>query len=302
MKEIGGYFELDPGQGCSPLPKGVLLNSGRNALRHIVRMLKIRTMWVPDYTCPVVYAALRAEGVELKIYSIGADMLPASTFDREDFILYTNYFGCCGKNVEVLASQYPNLIVDCAQAYFAAPKGRASFSSCRKFFGVSDGGIAYGCEWADYEADDSSSRQEHLHIRLSQPASAGYAKYREAEASLDDAPIKTMSVMTREALEKIDARLVAEARRANFACLHANLNSRFGFAMTEDDVPLVYPLVTDDPFLRTHLIENKIFVAKYWSGLNVSSNKYVESVIPLPLDQRYSLADMQYIVEVIHEV
>ena len=33
MKEIGGYFELDPGGGDTPLPNGVLLNLGRNALR-----------------------------------------------------------------------------------------------------------------------------------------------------------------------------------------------------------------------------------------------------------------------------
>lgn len=32
MKEIGGYFELDPGGGRTPLPNGVLLNSGRNAV------------------------------------------------------------------------------------------------------------------------------------------------------------------------------------------------------------------------------------------------------------------------------
>lgn len=33
MKEIGGYFELDPGGGITPLPDGVLLISGRNVLR-----------------------------------------------------------------------------------------------------------------------------------------------------------------------------------------------------------------------------------------------------------------------------
>ena len=37
VKAIGGYFELDGGGGASHLPNGVLLNSGRNALRHIVR-------------------------------------------------------------------------------------------------------------------------------------------------------------------------------------------------------------------------------------------------------------------------
>ena len=142
MKEIGGYFELDPGGGNVPLPDGVLLNSGRNALRHIVRQLKIKSIWVPNYTCPVVWDALKAEQCELRFYSVGEDILPAEKFPHDDFILYTNYFGCCGKNVDMLAAEYPNLIVDCAQAYHAQPKGRASFYSPRKFFGVADGGDA----------------------------------------------------------------------------------------------------------------------------------------------------------------
>lgn len=85
MKEIGGYFELDPGGGNTPLQNGVLLNSGRNALRHIVRQLKIKSMWVPEYTCPVVWDALKAEKCELKFYSIGADMLPTKKLVHRSF-------------------------------------------------------------------------------------------------------------------------------------------------------------------------------------------------------------------------
>ena len=155
VKELGGYFELDQGGGDTPLPNVVLLNSGRNALRHIVRQLKVKSIWVPDYTCPVVWDAFKAEKCELKFYSVGLDMLPAERFPQNDFILCTNYFGCCGKNVEQLASEHPNLIVDCAQAYHANPKGRASFSSPRKSFGVAGGGIAFGVESAVYELDDS---------------------------------------------------------------------------------------------------------------------------------------------------
>lgn len=300
MTEIGGYFELDLGLGHSPLPNGVLLNSGRNALRHIVRMLDIRTMWVPDYTCPVVYDALRAENLNLCVYHVGADMLPVETFDIHDFILYTNYFGCCGKNVEKLASQYPNLIVDCAQAYFAKPKGRASFSSCRKFFGVADGGIAYGVGASEYEEDDSSSRQEHLLIRRNSSASAGYAKYREAEESLDDASIKTMSKQTKEGLLKFDCAAAIQKRRENFAYLHSALESDFSFAIAEDDVPMIYPLVTDDEALRGRLIGNKIFVAKYWPGLQGAADEMATRIVPLPIDQRYGLEDMKHIVEVIN--
>ena len=287
MREIGGYFELDPGGGYTPLPDGVLLNSGRNALRHIVRQRKIKSIWVPEYTCPVVWGALKAEKCELKFYSVEVDMLPAKRLPHDDFILYTNYFGCCGKNVDRLASEHPNLIVDCAQAYHAKPKGRASFSSPRKFFGVADGGIAFGVEGADYEQDDSSVRQQHLAVRKEKGASAGYSLFKAAEETLVDAPIRAMSAETTAALQKFDAATAIQKRRENFAFLRERLPSSFPFALADDDVPMVYPFVTDDAMLRSRLIAQNIYVAKYWPGLSAAANALAERIIPLPIDQRY---------------
>lgn len=300
MKEIGGYFELDPGGGNTPLPNGVLLNSGRNALRHIVRQLKIKSIRVPDYTCPVVWDALKAETCELRFYSIGSDMLPTEKMPRNDFVLYANYFGCCGKNVEMLAAEYPNLIVDCAQAYLAQPKGRASFCSPRKFLGVADGGVAFGVGDAVCEQDDSSARQRHLIVRQEKGASAGYPFFQAAEESLVDAPIRTMSEVTTAALRKFDVKTAIQKRRENFAFLHERLHTVFRLSLAEDDVPMVYPYVTDDMALRLRLISKKIYVAKYWPGLlSSAANSLAERIIPLPLDQRYGGEDMLRIWEVL---
>ena len=301
MKEIGGYFELDPGGGITPLPDGVLLNSGSNALRHIVRQLKIKSIWVPDYTCHVVWDALKAENCELKFYSIGLDMLPTEKLPRNDFVLYTNYFGCCGKKVEMLAAECPNIIVDCAQAYHALPKGRASFYSPRKFFGVADGGVAFGVEKTVYEQDDSTLRQQHLIARKQQGASAGYSFFKSAEASLEGSPIREMSAQTMTALGKIDAVTAIQKRRANFAFLHARLRTTFPLALSKDDIPMVYPYVTDDATLRLRLIAQKIYVAKYWPGLSSVANALADRIIPLPIDQRYGEDDMKHVLEVLYE-
>lgn len=295
MTEIGGYFELDPGGGNTPLPDGVLLNSGRNALRHIVRKLKIKSMWVPEYTCPVVWDALKAEKCELKFYSIGKDMLPTEKFPHDDFVLYTNYFGCCGKNVDTLAAEYPNLIVDCAQAYHAQPKGRASFYSPRKFFGVADGGIAFGVEAVAYEQDDSAVRQQHLIIRKEKGASSGYPFFQAAEESLIGAPIRVMSAVTTAALQRFDAAAAIQKRRENFVFLHERLQTSFPLALADDDVPMVYPYVTEDVTLRSRLIAQKIYVAKYWPGLSSAANVLAERIVPLPIDQRYCETDLDFI-------
>ena len=299
MREIGGYFELDPGGGNTPLPNGVLLNSGRNALRHIVRKLKIKSMWVPEYTCPVVWDALKAEKCELKFYSIGSDILPTKKFPHDDFVLYTNYFGCCGKNVDMLAEEYPNLIVDCAQAYHARPKGRASFYSPRKFFGVADGGIAFGVEPAAYPQDDSSARQQHLIVRKENGASAGYPLFHAAEESLIDAPIRAMSAATSAALMKFDAATAIRKRRGNFAFLHERLQTAFPLALADDDVPMVYPYVTDDATLRLRLIAKNVFVAKYWPDLDVAADVLAKRILPVPIDHRYCLDEMRRVIEAI---
>lgn len=302
VKAIGGYFELDGGGGISPLPDGVLLNSGRNALRHIIRKLGVKHINVPYYTCPVVWDALKAEGCKLEFYEIGEDLKPRTMFPKVDFVLYTNYFGCCGGIVDELVEDYPNLIVDCAQAYYARPKGRASFSSPRKFFGVPDGGVAYGVEFLpqgdEYSLDDSRSRMAHLELRKEGEVEKGYVAFKKAEASLDGAEIMYMSQETRRMLGHIDKERYADIRKSNFAVLDNALHSELLFHRSSDDVPMVYPYITDNLLLRSKLINDKIFIASYWPGVCECGNLQ-ERILPLPIDQRYGKEDMKRIVEAV---
>ena len=298
---IGGYFELDGGGGTSPLPNGVLLNSGRNALRHIVRKLGVTRIHVPYYTCPVVWDALKAEGCKLEFYEVGQDFKPQIFFPKQDYVLYTNYFGCCGGIVDELAGDYPNLIVDCAQAYYAKPKGLASFSSPRKFLGVPDGGVAYGVEPGMYVEDVSDERMGHLIERRDHGATlCGYELFRKAENSLDDADVKEMSSFTKECLSHVDEQAVKKRRLENFAFLNRHLLTAFPLALTTDDVPMVYPYITKNPQLRSLLINDKIFVASYWPGLS-NCDDFQERILPLPIDQRYGRNNMERILEVLKQ-
>lgn len=293
---IGGYFGLEPSTGVTELPQGVLLNSGRNALRHIVRMLNIQKIHVPYYICPVVVDALKAEKCEIVRYGLTDDMLPDKIFPKHEYVLYVNYFGVCGEKVDFLASQYPNLIVDCAQAYYAKPNGRASFSSPRKFFGVPDGGVAYGVKDADYNTDVSDVRKGHLIERRDNGATPlGYELFRKAETSLDDAEVLEMSKCTKHILRRVDAQSAKRRRLKNFAYLRNNLPTDFPIALSYDDVPMSYPYTTNDYQLRARLINDRIYVPTYWPGVT-NSNCLREGILPLPIDQRYCEDDMKYIV------
>lgn len=303
-KEIGGYFSIE----CFHTPlyhsNGVMLNSGRNALRHILRTYGVDTLYVPFYTCPVVWEAVQLEKCRIIFYRVNDDLLPESDLPHDAFILYNNYFGVSGKKVEAMAARYPNLIVDNAQSFYSAPRGLAAFYSPRKFFGLPDGGIALcGKNTAEnYPLDTMShTRASHLLIRPDLGAPAGYAQFSENDDSLCGADILQMSPLTLAMMGNIDYDTAKQRRLENFRYLNEKLEPEKLWDLAEDDVPMVYPYKTDDSELRKKLISEKIFVAAYWPGMDSCCEHLRQSVLPLPLDQRYDLDDMKRMVDNIKE-
>ena len=67
------------------------LNSARNCLRYIVKAYKIKEIYVPFYTCPVVWQVLKKENCKINFYHIDENLYPLMTFPKEAFIIYTNY-------------------------------------------------------------------------------------------------------------------------------------------------------------------------------------------------------------------
>ena len=301
-KEIGGYFGLECSENIPYHSNGRFFNSGRNALRHILRAYNIKQIYVPHYTCPVVIDAIKKESCEIIFYTVTPDLKPAGYFPKNSVILYTNYFGVCGQTVKELALRHPHLIVDNAQSFYSKPAGLASFYSPRKFFGLPDGGIAICAEGKELEYPDdteSHNRASHLLIRHDLGASAGYSSFTDNDATLDDQEIMNMSSLTANLMGNIDYESARKARLRNFYFLNKYLEPDKNWDILPGDVPMVYPYFTDDPDLRKRLISNKIFVATYWNGTVGYASKLTESIIPLPIDQRYDLNDMKFIIETV---
>lgn len=307
MKEIGGYFGLDLRHGHFPHEEGVLLNSGNHALQYIVRKFRIHKIHIPDFTCPSVPRSLQNVGCEVSRYEIGPDFMPTRELPANDYILYNNWFGVIGRRVSQMVERHPNLIVDNAQALFSGQNGLASIYSPRKFFGVPDGGIAVFADVLYNQEDESLPESvsfdlmSHVLKRIDIDAFAGYGERGVNSQKLADAPIMRMSKLTRGLLGNVDYEGAKKRRRENFRWLHEHLKSPFSFALADDDVPMVYPYVTDDASLRSRLIEQKIYVAKYWPGLSSAAGVLAERIIPLPIDQRYGESEMNCILEAINE-
>ena len=309
-KEIGGYFGLECTNTPSYHKNGVLLNSARNALRYIIKAYHITKIALPYYTCPVVWQAVKEENCTIIPYDIDDNFIPDTILDGNMYIVYNNYFGICGKKVETLSKQYPNLIVDNAQAFYALKQGIASFYSPRKFFGLPDGGIVFCDKKLSQKLNQSISYDlcAHLLMRHDIPASEGYREFQKNDEALVGRPIELMSNLTQALMKNIDYEYVKNKRIENFIFLHKALKeiNKIKIDMSVNDVPMVYPFRNNDLLLRSKLLKNKIYVARYWpvdDGVdcmkNSKSQELASSIVPLPIDQRYNLNDMQKILEVI---
>ena len=318
IKAIGGYFELaDTDYKCGSLPiEGIALNTCRNALEYIILQLAdAKRIFVPYYTCEAVIEPLKRLPVDYKFSHINEQLEIAEELALEegDYLIVNNYFGIKDVYIAELAKKYgAKLIVDNAQALFAPklPNIKAAYST-RKYVGVADGGFAVGVlatSAAIYDEDNSFEHDSHLYIRKVKGAEAGFKDYQTNECKLDNQPIRRMSPQTKEILSQINYNSVIVKRRQNYLFLCDALNERNKLQLPSIDFltcPMVYPFMTDDEFLRGRLIQNKVFVARYWPNVlewcreDDLEYKLATRIIPLPIDQRYGVKDMEKIIEII---
>ena len=314
MNSIGGYFELELRQGEHYHENALKLNTARNCLEYILKAKQYKKILIPYYTCEVILESIKKLKTDYRFYHINQKLEPVKKYkllDNEAF-LYTNYFGLKQETVQRLVNHYgKKLIVDNSQAFYAKPlEGIDTFYSARKFFGVPDGAYLYTNKYLEEELnqDISYMRVSHLLKRIDIDSEAGYVDFQQNDNSLVNQPIKKMSNLTDKLLKSIDYETVRLRRRKNYGTLSKQLqnDNQIEFDLDENTVPMVYPYFSNEKNLRNKLIRNKVFVAKYWENIlewcssDSLEYKFVERLLPLPIDQRYNQNDMEQIVKFIH--
>lgn len=313
MNTIGGYFSLELPQREEYHKESLRLNTGRNCLEYILRARRYKKVYVPYYTCEVVMEPINKLGIPYEYYHIDIhlEIRDRFTLKADEALLYTNYYGLKQRYVEQLAEKVgKRLIVDNTQAFYAKPLPDIdTFYTCRKFFGVADGAYLYCNAVLDekIEQDYSYDRMAHLLKRIDLSAEEGFSDFRKADDGLDNQPIRRMSKLTQRMMQSIDYEAAARKRRENFMMLHEALGgeNNLELPLDEDAVPMVYPYLASVKGLREKLIENKVFVARYWPNvLDWTTKDDIEYLLacqmqPLPVDQRYGEEDMKRIIKII---
>lgn len=313
LNPIGGYFELELRNGSEYHNDAIRLNTGRNALEYILRANKYSKVLIPYFTCDTIIEPFEKLGISYEFYSINSRFEPDidyNNLNNNTGFLYTNYFGIKNSYVKILSNLIDNLIIDNAQSFFSTPiPGIDTFYSARKFFGIPDGAYLYSNTTISIELaqDQSNDRISHLIKRLENGPETGFSDFKANDASLSGQSIKIMSKLTKRLLSNIDYKNVANRRIENFRFLFKKLSkiNEIDIEIEENSVPMLYPLLLKNNNLKQVFIENRIFIPTYWPNVfewskeNTMDYFLSKNLLPIPIDQRYTISDMKRIVDLI---
>ncbi|SDA30706.1 hypothetical protein SAMN02910447_03203 [Ruminococcus sp. YE71] len=309
MKEIGGYIEFESYFGSVYHEGAVALNCGRNCLAYLIEVQAVKRIRLPYFLCGSVTGVCRKYGVETDFYRIGEDFRPITDFElRPDEWLYiVNYYGqLTNEEAAEYKRKYGRVIFDNAQSYFQRPAENVdTIYTCRKFFGVPDGGFVYTAKHPDrvLPTDESFERIHYILGRYERTAGEFYKESADNNHSFADEPIKKMSKLTENLLRSFDYDRIIARRTENFRYLHERLGGMNRLKLRVPEGAFMYPLYLENGAeVRKRLQQMKIFVPMLWGdvleicGEHSLEYSYAKNILPLPTDQRYDKNDMEYMI------
>lgn len=311
-REIGGYLQLEHYHGNPIQPDAVALNCGRNCLAYLAELRGIETVWLPDWLCHSVRDVCVREGVAVRKYEIGPDMLPMYDFEvgNEEWLYLVDYYGQL-RSLDVdeaLSRSGGRLIVDETHGlYRPAWEDADTLCTCRKWLGVPDGAYLITYDGARLARElprcESRERMRHILGRVERPASEFLADHRAADAGFALEPVSYMSSISESLIAAADHETIRKRRCENWDVLHEALGGMNLLGVRKPAVPFMYPLRVEDAIgMRGRLADTGVYVPTLWPEVieESTSGKWARShathLLPLPVDQRYGTEEMEYVV------
>ena len=311
IKPIGGYFELELPVYPELHADAIALNSGRFCLEYILRCRHYKKVYVPYFTCDSAIEPIKKLGVPYEFYHIDKEyrIIGEIRLNDGETLMYTNYWGLQDAYCQLLASKYGRrLILDYTQAFYSEPIiGIDTFYSCRKFFGVPDGGYLYTDAQADFEIvpDESYMRMNSLVKRIDISPEAGFQDFHNISSTFHEMPIRKMSNFTKRMMGSIDYERAARRRIDNYNTLWQQLGGKI---LNYGEIPMIYPYTSEaGQKLREDVIAKMALAAYEWRNVHECDREnsletwMANHILPLPIDQRYGREDMERIVQIIRQ-
>lgn len=314
-KPIGGFYELElPKKNKSYHSHALWLTNGRACLSLILDMELPSQVYVPFYTCYALYEPLLKKNISIKSYAINESLEPIKLpkLQKNELFIYINYFGIkndyCNKIINTYGDQ---VIIDNTHSFFQKGyKGIYSFTSARKYFGVPDGAYVY---LKNKKQKFNFKRNIHVDInhniqRLEEDYENAYENYLISEKNFT-CDILNMSKLSEKILQTIDYEFVGRARVNNFNYIHQSFSklNKLKISATLNNVPFCYPLLLEQKIDKKLFHNKKLFIPTLWPDILTRKDgkiftfekEFVDRLIPIPIDHRYTKSDMKKIIKII---
>lgn len=315
--EYGGFLplELNPGKEYFENYEDVLrrFNSVKAALNFLIRWLGDRqdTIYIPYYYCPSTIESISATGIKIQFYHIDSTMMPIDLPDKSNsMIILVDYFGICTDEIEQFAYTFKNaeVILDRAHAFYAKPIMKEklyNLYSAKKFFGVPDGAYLISKTILPNEQVPTVAYDyiKYLVISYEMGTNAAYTMKKETDRILA-ANYGCMSNVAMGLLKNVEYDRVKKYRTDNYAMLYESFRKFNELVVPQKCAAYQFPLLISDggEEIKSNLIRDKIFVSTLWAGKDLLENgseveiNLMKNTIFLPVDQRYDVEDMAYMI------
>lgn len=334
---IGGEFDVDlqglkySHSGYVSLDGIYMYSTGRSALYYILLDVKnrynISKVLLPDYLCSSVLIAAEKAGVEVVFYPLNDkleldEQFFANLYEEKCAVLIINYFGLQSIHNQVTYVRSLNkdavIIEDDVQGFYEFQKELISvdykFTSLRKTFACPDGGLV---KTQNLLPEVNTVNKFHQYKlagsilkSLRKPEYYDDAVYlsmfEKGESMIDDDIADGMSNIAIDIISKTDTERLAYIRRRNAKFICDGLETlciKTILPVAEDKTPLFIPVYLDDrDKVRKYLFQHNCFCPVHWplEGLNVKKGaEMAEHELSIIVDQRYTNADMEYILDLI---
>jgi hypothetical protein len=313
-KSIGGFIELEFYNGKGPYhTNAIKLATGRACLRLLLETYKPRMVYLPYYTCNTLIDPLIITKTPFRFFEIDKNLNPLFSKKLKDneYLLYINYLDLKNSRIAQLEKEHGSkLIIDNTHAFYHKKykQATASFNSCRKFFGVPDGGYLYLKKEINRKLRKNENyAMEHLLSRAIGKTEVYYNQFLENEDKLSS-QIDVMSSLSETILDYIDYLYCKKKRIENFHFLHEHLSKHNQFLIDLESigVPYAYPFLPAKFIDRSKFYNKRVFISTLWLDIlnrghkGFQTEKYLSAnLLPLPIDQRYGEKEMHIILKLL---
>lgn len=313
MEEIGCHFKFEKIIGNIYHDTNLLLSSGRNCLKYIINERNITTLFLPYFLCESLSEVAISENVKIEFYHIDNNFMPLDIDENKlndtTYIYFVNYYGLFKDNIQKIIDKYKYVIVDNTHDFFNKDNYSVDvIYNYRKYFGVPDRACIVSNDLIPNSKYSKGKSLDKVIEMLSRDETGQYFHYPtflEADKHFRNEDLCYMSNFTENYLRAIDYETVLKNRLRNYEMLYESLKKYNQLDLSSKQLTYMYPLfVSDGESLRAYLKSNNIYSLRLWAninwnGANTDEITKADNMVLLPIDQRYSDNEMEYIASVI---